>query len=234
VSEKIFDAFKAKTIPIYWGADNVTDYIPKDCFVDKRDFETYDELYLYLKNMTEKEYNRRIKAIEEYLKSDQYKSLFSSEGSAQIVFNALNKKRDDFSYKKAYKMLKQLQKKKDKVDKYKSCLVYSSLDPANYKKVYMKCFYVAFKDDNIDFVVHHENNILPILNFEKKNINSGEILEYSFDVVIEDMDQGDKVSISIRNNEKLQKLRIKESIESLHASIGLRITKNKLYITRGV
>ena len=63
ISEKIFDCFKAKTIPVYWGADNVTEYIPKECFVDKRDFNNYDELYNYLKNMTEEEYNQFVENV---------------------------------------------------------------------------------------------------------------------------------------------------------------------------
>lgn len=89
ISEKIFDCFNAKTVPIYWGADNVTEYIPKNCFIDKRDFESYEDLYNYLVNMNEEEYNGYIKNIEKYLQSDKYKKLFSSQASAKIIYNAL-------------------------------------------------------------------------------------------------------------------------------------------------
>lgn len=89
ISEKIFDCFNAKTIPIYWGAENVEEYIPKNCFIDKRDFNTYEELYDFLTNFTEDDYNSYIKNIEEYLHSDKYKNLFSSQASAKILFNAL-------------------------------------------------------------------------------------------------------------------------------------------------
>lgn len=91
ISEKIFDCFNAKTVPIYYGADNVTDYIPKGCFIDKRDFKSYDELYDYLVNMDEETYEEYIRNIEEFLKSDNYSNLFSSEASANILYDALMK-----------------------------------------------------------------------------------------------------------------------------------------------
>ena len=112
ISEKIFDCFNAKIVPIYWGANNVTDYIPKECFIDKRDFETYDELYEYLTNMTEEEYEKYIEAIEKYLKSDQYLNLFSSKASAERLYNELKREKreinkevakqiiDEFDYKR--------------------------------------------------------------------------------------------------------------------------------------
>ena len=34
ITEKIFDAFFCGCIPIYWGAPDISDYIPTDCFVD--------------------------------------------------------------------------------------------------------------------------------------------------------------------------------------------------------
>jgi hypothetical protein len=44
ITEKIFDCFFAGCVPIYWGANNITDHIPKECFIDKRDFEDYKVL----------------------------------------------------------------------------------------------------------------------------------------------------------------------------------------------
>lgn len=93
ISEKIFDIFAAKCVPIYWGADNVTDYIPKKCFIDRRDFSSNEEVFEYLKTMTKKEYENRIAAIEEYLKSKQYNDVFSSESIANnIIANFIERK----------------------------------------------------------------------------------------------------------------------------------------------
>lgn len=93
ISEKIFDIFAAKSIPIYWGADNVTDYIPKECFIDRRHFSSDEEVLRYIKNISKKEYDNTIKAIEAYLASDQYKQTFSSEAIANgIVENFIRRK----------------------------------------------------------------------------------------------------------------------------------------------
>lgn len=70
VSERIFEAFAAGCIPVYWGAPNVTDYIPKTCFIDRRDFKSDQDLYLFLKNMTKQTYMNYIQAIQEYVASD--------------------------------------------------------------------------------------------------------------------------------------------------------------------
>lgn len=87
ITEKIFDCFTAGNVPIYWGADNVTDYIPKDCFIDRRDFATLDDLYVYLKSMKESEYDGYIERIRDFLKSDRAQ-LFSGEHFDQTFVEA--------------------------------------------------------------------------------------------------------------------------------------------------
>ena len=86
ISEKIFDCFYARSIPIFWGASNPENYFPKDTYIDKRDFQTYDELDTYLSNMSEDEYNKRIEAIEKYLVSEEFKK-FSSESFAKKIYD---------------------------------------------------------------------------------------------------------------------------------------------------
>lgn len=71
ITEKIFDCFAAGSVPIYWGAPNVQDYIPKECFIDKRDFATLNDLYIYLKNMERSEYDRYLEKIRTFLKSKE-------------------------------------------------------------------------------------------------------------------------------------------------------------------
>lgn len=71
ITEKIFDCFFAGCVPVYWGAPNVTDHIPEDTFIDRRDFKTYDDLYTYLKNMPDKEYLDYLDAIKDLIKSDK-------------------------------------------------------------------------------------------------------------------------------------------------------------------
>ncbi|HSW87011.1 MAG TPA: glycosyltransferase family 10 [Rhabdochlamydiaceae bacterium] len=70
ISEKIFDSFAAGNIPIYLGATNIEEYIPKHCFIDRRDFSSYEELYDFMKHMSKKEYEAYLKNIEHFLRSD--------------------------------------------------------------------------------------------------------------------------------------------------------------------
>src|SRR3989344_293174 len=52
ITEKMLDCFVSGTIPIYYGDPEVTKIIPKECFIDLRDFETYDQLESFLKSRT--------------------------------------------------------------------------------------------------------------------------------------------------------------------------------------
>lgn len=78
ITEKIFDCFFCGTIPIYWGPEEITDFIPSSCFIDIREFNNYDELYNYMKNMTDERYKEYLQAIEDFVNSkDIY--IFSAE-----------------------------------------------------------------------------------------------------------------------------------------------------------
>lgn len=90
VTEKIFDCFQAGCIPVYLGAPNVEAYIPKTCYIDRRDFESNASLYEFLKNMDETQYQEYISNIRKFLDSDQAK-LYSIDMFIKIVMNCLPK-----------------------------------------------------------------------------------------------------------------------------------------------
>ncbi|WP_152184255.1 glycosyltransferase family 10 domain-containing protein [Sulfurimonas indica] len=90
ITEKIFDCFFAGCIPIYWGAKNVTNHIPKECFIDKREFDTFEELYEYMINMDEKRYFEYLNAIEYFLNSPQADP-FRAEVFAETIVNEVMK-----------------------------------------------------------------------------------------------------------------------------------------------
>lgn len=97
ITEKIFDCFFAGCIPIYWGANNITMHIPKECFIDKRNFQTYEELYEYINTMNNHDYMQYLSYIEEYLNSKQsykYTSKYFSETIVNILLNDLKKSHD--------------------------------------------------------------------------------------------------------------------------------------------
>jgi alpha(1,3/1,4) fucosyltransferase len=103
ITEKIFDSFFAGCIPIYWGASNVTDYIPPETFIDKRKFDSYADLYHYIKNMPEETYQGYLNAIEMYINSDKIYP-FSAESFADTILNEIHEnrpKKNLFSYIKS-------------------------------------------------------------------------------------------------------------------------------------
>lgn len=69
ISVKIFDAFKSCCVPIYFGAPDIESFIPKSCFIDRRDFLTTDDLYVYLKNLSEAEHSKYLNAAAEFMNS---------------------------------------------------------------------------------------------------------------------------------------------------------------------
>ncbi len=84
ITEKIFDCFFAGCVPIYCGAPNITDHIPANTFIDRRNFKTYEELYQYLKNMSDGEYTGYLDAIKDFIKSDKIYP-FSAECLAKKI-----------------------------------------------------------------------------------------------------------------------------------------------------
>jgi hypothetical protein len=92
ITEKIFDCFAAGTVPIYWGASNVADYIPANCFIDRRTFSTLEELHIFLKGMSKQVYEGYLENIQAFLTSDQAKqfSLLQLENAfCQAVYENL-------------------------------------------------------------------------------------------------------------------------------------------------
>ena len=53
VSEKILDCLETRTIPIYLGAINIENYIPRSCYIDFRQFHSLEDLNKYLLDLSE-------------------------------------------------------------------------------------------------------------------------------------------------------------------------------------
>ena len=58
ITEKIFDCMIEGCVPVYWGANNVLDFIPKDCFIDRRDFASTRDLHDFLASISESVYSQ--------------------------------------------------------------------------------------------------------------------------------------------------------------------------------
>jgi hypothetical protein len=71
ISEKIFSCFTAGCVPIYYGAPNIEKYVPKNCYIDYREFSSDRQLYSFLQTMTKEMYEKYLQNIRIFLDSDQ-------------------------------------------------------------------------------------------------------------------------------------------------------------------
>ena len=88
VCEKIFDAFKTGSIPIYHGAPNISDHVPADCFVDLRAFNGPDELAAFITAFSEDEYQYMRQAASRFMQNG-FREKFSGNAVARIVASEL-------------------------------------------------------------------------------------------------------------------------------------------------
>jgi len=89
ITEKILDCFAAGTVPIYLGAPNIEQYIPASCFIDFRNFANYVELYDYLANMSERDYQTYLDAAKAFIDSPQHQ-LFTSTHYVNVMLEQVN------------------------------------------------------------------------------------------------------------------------------------------------
>jgi hypothetical protein len=84
ITEKIFDCFFAGVIPIYLGAKNILDFIPENSFIDKRNFNSYYDLFSFLKNLSEPQIKNYLDSISTFLNSNKIKD-FSDDNFSHIL-----------------------------------------------------------------------------------------------------------------------------------------------------
>ena len=88
ILEKILDSFIYECVPIYLGAKNIQDHIPRNTFIDKRDFDSYETLYKYLKNLSEEDHRNYINNINKFLNSKEFYP-FSVENYVSTIFSVI-------------------------------------------------------------------------------------------------------------------------------------------------
>ena len=88
ITEKIFDCFRYGVVPIYWGAPNILDYIPKRCFIDFRDFDSFRSLLVHLQHINKEEFSNIQEDMVDYMKSAAFEK-FSVEANGDAVVEAV-------------------------------------------------------------------------------------------------------------------------------------------------
>lgn len=72
VTEKIFDCFLAGAIPVYYGAPDITDFVPQEAFIDSRRFKNLQQLYDYIQGVKKEEAASYREAGAAFLKSKSF------------------------------------------------------------------------------------------------------------------------------------------------------------------
>jgi len=67
VSEKIFDCMAAGVIPVYLGAPDISSLVPESCFIDRRKFQSDEELHHFLLSLTADDLARYRSAMRKFL-----------------------------------------------------------------------------------------------------------------------------------------------------------------------
>lgn len=84
VTEKIFDSMVNGCVPVYWGADDVQEKVPAECFVDRRQFRSTAEVHEHLRAMSPQDYARKQQAMRDFLEGEGRRR-FSAESFATAV-----------------------------------------------------------------------------------------------------------------------------------------------------
>lgn len=87
VTEKIFDCLRSNCIPIYLGAPNISEILPSDLYIDRRNFKSNRDLLDFLLKIDEDEYLSYILRIKKYLLTDNFKSHLSISLAQTIALN---------------------------------------------------------------------------------------------------------------------------------------------------
>ncbi len=92
VTEKIFDAMIANTIPVYFGAPDIADFVPHEAFIDASRFSNFEELHRFMLNLSADSAASMLAAAQTFLHSKEG-SQFSHEA---VAFTLLEKIKDYF------------------------------------------------------------------------------------------------------------------------------------------
>lgn len=91
VTEKIIDCLVAGTIPIYMGAPDIDNFIPRDCYINYRELETLDALDNYLCKFDSEKANDILLKGREFLYNNKTENLFCHEDFARFINELVSK-----------------------------------------------------------------------------------------------------------------------------------------------
>jgi alpha(1,3/1,4) fucosyltransferase len=88
ISEKLFHALFSESVPIYFGAPNVSDLVPDNCFIDFCQFKNFYELNEFISKMDRDTYQSYLDNAKSFLssaKSDVFNTEYFSQSVSDII-----------------------------------------------------------------------------------------------------------------------------------------------------
>ncbi len=89
ITEKLWDSFSAGVVPIYWGAPNIEEYVPADCFIDRRKFESDEALIEHLQSLSKKDWEGYVQRAGAFIESGRA-GKFSAEHYVKTLADAVS------------------------------------------------------------------------------------------------------------------------------------------------
>ena len=86
ITEKIFDCFFSHTVPVYYGAPDIDEYIPGNCFIRFKDFKNMQELQQFLSGMNYEDYLQYLENAKSFLNSPA-SAKFNSMIFSQTIYD---------------------------------------------------------------------------------------------------------------------------------------------------
>ena len=78
----------AGCVPVYFGARNISDYVPASCYIDRREFSSDKELYSYMESIDFLTYTQYQLEISNFLSSSASKK-FDSVWFANTICDSI-------------------------------------------------------------------------------------------------------------------------------------------------
>ena len=89
VTEKLIHCMVAGVIPIYWGAPDIQDFVPPECFINGSEYRSLEKLEAHLETISELEWSKVVNYGREFLKSrngKQYSySVFAEQMESMLI-----------------------------------------------------------------------------------------------------------------------------------------------------
>jgi len=88
IGEALFDCFYTGTVPVYLGAPDIEKFVPKNCFVDMRDFKNYEDLREFLKSLPQKKIQEYRENARRFLESEKFQP-FTKECFTELFIKSI-------------------------------------------------------------------------------------------------------------------------------------------------